>query len=308
MGVQGSIAWRCWLSCVTCIYLGCFCCRAVKLGFNISLIVAWSQQSCSHPPNMFCNALSLGLCVCMKLRGVYFFPSVTVKKEAHPPLPVPPPPFSFFIYLYIYLFLDLCASTLCLLIASAPLPGSLRGRGCEPQMPLCEHTNSRSRQGCLSGGETVGGETSLGPHRDCRTMSRFATRHEGGPPAFSSHTHPTWPLATLFKTASLPRTRACFAKCRMLPRSRSWRGIWDSWRTPGGAKHTDATVSTASAAYCKWLRKARDSQRNWSIHSRLTQSLIDLDLRTRSVSSMRTTVASENVHLRPATVNRSSGL
>lgn len=173
---------------------------------------------------MFCNALSLGLCVRMKLRGVYFFPKCYCKKGSPSSSSCLSSSLPFFIYLYIYLFLDLCTSTLFLLIASARLPGSLRGRGCEPQMPLCEHTNSRSRQGCLS----VGGETSLSPHRDCRTVSRFATWHEGGPPVFCSHTQPTWPLATLFKTASLPRTRACFAKCRMLPRSRSWRGIWES--------------------------------------------------------------------------------
>lgn len=100
-----------------------------------------------------CFALSPGLCVCMKLRGGFaFFSPKCYCRKGSLSSSSSSCPFSFFIYLYIYLFLDRCVSTLCLLIASASLPGFLRGRGREPQMPLCEHTNSRSRQGCLSGG------------------------------------------------------------------------------------------------------------------------------------------------------------
>lgn len=155
----------------------------------------------------------------MKLRGgLLFFPKCYCKKRKpfllFLSLPLPP-----VFYLFIYLFLDLCVSTLCLLRASAPLLGSLWGRGRELQMPLCEHMNSRSRHQCLIGGwgATVGGETSLRLHRNCHTVSCFASRHEGNPLAHSSHSHPTWLLATLLKTVSPPRTRACFAKCRMLP-------------------------------------------------------------------------------------------
>lgn len=95
------------------------------------------------------------------------------------------------------------------------------------------------------------------------------------PPPNSPH------LAARYAIRKPLRTRACFAKCRMLPRS--WRGIrWS--RSPLLPRPRPLTASdSAKPLTVRGIRA--------SIHSRLTQSLIDLDVRARGVSSMRTAAA-----------------
>lgn len=70
----------------------------------------------------------------------------------------------------------------------------------------------------------MGGKTSLRHHHNCHTVSRFASRHEGNPLAHSSHSHPTWPLATLLKTVSPPKNSCLFCQVQDAAAARSCRG------------------------------------------------------------------------------------
>lgn len=164
---------------------------------------------------------------------------------------------SFYLFIYLFIFRPVWLSALCLLIASAPLPGSLRGRGCELQMPLGEHANSRSRHGCLSvgGGGVVGGESSL------RHRCDFCASHIAPIPAAPA---PPGGPRYAFRKSLPPAEDSClFCQVRDAAAARSWRGIRYSLKPPRRRRNrADAAPSTAAATYWEPLRKASDSQRD----------------------------------------------